>query len=67
MRCYDCSELGRDAPASAVCTDCGAAACAEHVTAVPRLVHRAAGMGRSTGPVPGRRMVCPVCRRAAAA
>ncbi|GCD35267.1 DUF2180 family protein [Streptomyces chrestomyceticus] len=67
MQCFDCAELGRETAALAVCADCGAAACAAHAAAVPRTVHRTAGLGRSTAHSAGRRLLCTHCRHAATA
>ncbi|MFE0178215.1 DUF2180 family protein [Streptomyces sp. NPDC059002] len=64
MECFDCSEQGHRAASVAICQDCGAALCGEHVTAVEHLPHRVAGMGRATPPAPARRMTCHTCRRA---
>ncbi|MEU2433901.1 DUF2180 family protein [Streptomyces sp. NPDC007861] len=62
MRCFDCARRGGEEAAVAVCHECGAGACPTHASAVPRLVHRAAGLGQVSSPVPARRMICRACR-----
>ncbi|NBM17880.1 DUF2180 family protein [Streptomyces sp. GC420] len=61
MNCYDCAQLGRTTPATAVCRHCGAAVCTAHARATGVTVHRTTGMGSSTRPRPARRITCTTC------
>ncbi|WP_282695961.1 DUF2180 family protein [Streptomyces sp. CC208A] len=65
MECFECrTGNGRAVSAVAVCCDCGAGLCADHVRFAPREVHHESGLGRTTGRLPARTALCPVCDRA---
>jgi hypothetical protein len=61
VNCYDCVQLGCTTSATAVCRQCGVAACSEHVHSTAVEIRRTAGMGPSTLPVPARRITCTTC------
>ncbi|MCZ7461943.1 DUF2180 family protein [Streptomyces sp. WMMC940] len=64
MNCYDCHSGGRTTPAVAVCHACGVALCGRHMYLETQEVHRDAGLGKTTGDVPARSVMCSVCRLA---
>lgn len=64
MQCYDCTVDARTTPAAAVCTQCGAAVCADHARSRSEYVRLTRGTGGSTSDTPARRIHCTVCHTA---
>lgn len=60
MYCFDCVQEGLREPAVAVCVDCGAAACGDHVKWVAASLQRVVGMGGSSS-YDTRRLQCAAC------
>ncbi|TFV30121.1 DUF2180 family protein [Streptomyces sp. T1317-0309] len=70
MRCFDCPDPETGSPdteAVALCRRCGAALCRQHLITLERSVHRPAGLGPATSPIPVRRILCSWCNRAGTA
>ncbi|WP_088288380.1 DUF2180 family protein [Kineosporia sp. A_224] len=65
MNCYECAARAMDAPAVAVCVDCGVALCIEHAEVTPRRLTRTGAMNRTVVVGPATRTVrCHLCRAA---
>ncbi|MDI9885096.1 DUF2180 family protein [Streptomyces sp. HNM0645] len=64
MNCYECRSGGHTRPAVAVCHECGVALCGRHMYLDTQEVRGEAGLGKTTGDVPARSVLCSVCRHA---
>ncbi|MBC9713913.1 DUF2180 family protein [Streptomyces sp. TRM66268-LWL] len=64
MKCYDCTQIGRDEDAVAVCRHCGSGVCAQHLRVGDEDVRRIAGMGPSYEPRKARHMTYVQCYEA---
>ncbi|WP_405987899.1 DUF2180 family protein [Streptomyces sp. NBC_00986] len=64
MNCYECHESGRTTAAVAVCRNCGAALCPEHIKVNAQHLERPEGMGVTTLKEPARRITCLICHDA---
>ena len=65
MNCFDCAFVGAVTPALAVCHDCGAAVCADHVVARDHYLTRTATINRVVAVEPPARLVrCVACTAA---
>ncbi|WP_324612310.1 DUF2180 family protein [Streptomyces sp. AS58] len=64
MDCYECYMLERSTTAVATCRECGVALCPGHLQVETKEIHKEAGLGKTTGGIAARRVVCPTCRRA---
>jgi hypothetical protein len=65
MNCFDCAATGITTAAVAVCSNCGAGLCADHVQVEAHRLTRT-GVINSTVVVepPAREIRCPVCQAA---
>lgn len=65
MNCFDCAALDHTAEAVAVCVDCGAGACPDHVHVTPRWLTRTMPISRTERvEVPARIIRCRLCQQA---
>jgi hypothetical protein len=65
MNCFDCAACGRSTEAVAICTDCGAAICANHTHTTPRWLTTTVSINRTVAVTPpARTLRCGVCRTA---
>jgi hypothetical protein len=65
MKCFDCSGLGRDVYAVAVCIGCGAALCLDHQHVTPYWLTRTAVINRTLMVEPPTRAIrCGLCQQA---
>ena len=65
MNCYDCNNHGNDTPAVAVCHDCGAGLCADHVDTQDRYLIRMVPLGMFVNVEPPARIIqCATCSTA---
>ncbi|WP_432043391.1 DUF2180 family protein [Streptomyces cadmiisoli] len=64
MDCYECHTVERSTTAVATCRECGVALCPGHLHVETKEIHKEAGLGKTTGGIAARRVVCPTCRRA---
>lgn len=65
MNCFDCAAHGQTAPAVAVCADCGAALCHDHVHVTARWLTRTMVINRVVAIEPPARTIrCGVCQAA---
>jgi hypothetical protein len=69
MLCFDCAQEKREAPAVAVCVQCGRGLCVRHVVRQEKAVLERVpgGMGPRVARVPGARirLLCGECAAAA--
>ena len=67
MLCYDCAQEKREAPAVAVCVQCGRGLCVRHVVRQEKAVLERVpgGMGSRVVPLPqpAVRLLCDECAR----
>ncbi|MFG2761442.1 DUF2180 family protein [Streptomyces wuyuanensis] len=64
MNCYECHSGKHTTTAVAVCHACGVALCGRHIHLDTQEVHRQAGLGKTTGDLPARTVMCSACRHA---
>jgi len=65
VNCFDCATHDRQAPAVAVCVDCGAAVCLAHAHVAPRWLICTAAINRTVRVDPPTRTVrCGLCQAA---
>ncbi|MFE9600540.1 DUF2180 family protein [Streptomyces hokutonensis] len=64
MNCYECHQAGTTTAAVAVCRNCGAALCPDHIKVNPQHLERPEGMGVTTLKKPARRITCLTCHDA---
>ena len=65
VNCFDCAALGQQAPAVAVCADCGAAVCHDHAQVTARWLTRTMAINRTVAIEPPARTIrCGVCQAA---
>jgi hypothetical protein len=63
MNCFDCAAVGQQAPAVAICADCGAGICPNHARLSPHWLTRTAVINRQiTVEPPARILRCAVCQ-----
>lgn len=64
MNCYDCHQSGVTTSAVAVCRNCGASLCPDHIEVTVQHLERNEGMGLATLKKPARRLTCLICHDA---
>ncbi|WP_210593957.1 DUF2180 family protein [Streptomyces sp. GESEQ-35] len=65
MKCYDCTQEGRDDTLGiGVCARCGLFTCQDHAQIVRESVQQHSGLARTTSRLLARRVVCTTCRAA---
>ncbi|MGC4939985.1 DUF2180 family protein [Kribbella sp. DT2] len=62
MECHECQATQQVSPASAICSHCGAAVCADHTVAISESLTCTRPIAQQiTVTPPARRLLCPVC------
>jgi hypothetical protein len=65
MNCFDCAATGITTAGVAVCSNCGAGLCADHVQVEAHWLTRTAVINRTVVVEPPARTIrCPVCQAA---